>query len=149
MRISEHGLALLKRLEGVRFDAYKDSGGVWTIGYGHTGPDVAPDSVVTPEEAERLLRSDLDRFERAVSGGVTQPINQNQFDAFTIFAYNVGVGAFRRSTALRRFNAGEDPERVVEAMKWFNKIGYRVIQGLVHRREEEANLFLTPPEAFR
>ena len=76
---------------------------------------------------------------------ITAPINENQFGAFVSLAYNIGVGAFKRSSALKRFNAGEG-DRVTEAIRMWKKAGGKTVQGLVNRREAEVALFLMPVE---
>lgn len=145
MQVSETGIELIKHFEGLRLDAYQDVAGIWTIGYGHTGPDVEPGQVITEAEAEALLRQDLDRFERGVSDAVRVDIDQNQFDALVSLAYNIGVSAFRSSTALKRLNRG-DFLGAAEAMTWWNKATIngvrREVLGLVRRRAAEAALFL-------
>ncbi|MHA7871037.1 MAG: lysozyme, partial [Hyphococcus sp.] len=103
MKISESGIALLKRFEGLELEAYQDIAGIWTIGYGHTG-NVQPGQRITEREAEALLRRDLKSREDAVGRAVNVPLNQNEFDALVSFVYNVGANAFRRSTALKRLN---------------------------------------------
>lgn len=149
MRISESGIALLKRFEGLELEAYQDIAGVWTIGYGHTGPDVTPGMRITEREAEALLRRDLKSREDAVSRLVTVPLNQNEFDALVSFVYNVGAEAFRRSTALRRLNRGARLA-AAEALTWWNKatVGgvLREVLGLTRRRAAEKALFMTPVE---
>lgn len=146
MRVSESGVALLKRFEGLELEAYQDIAGVWTIGYGHTGPDVTPGMRITEREAEALLRRDLKSREDAVSRLVTVPLNQNEFDALVSFVYNVGAEAFRRSTALRRLNRGARLA-AADAMTWWNKATVngkkREVLGLTRRRAAEKALFLT------
>jgi lysozyme len=132
----------LKRWEGLRLEAYKDGGGVWTIGYGHT-KGVKPGDTITLEEAKQLLDADLLIYEKAVNSGVKRPITQNQYDAFVSLCYNIGTNGFQGSTALRRFNAG-DIDGAAEALTWWNKDNGKVIQGLVNRRYAEKELFLTP-----
>lgn len=164
MNLSQEGLDHIKQWEGTNIidgmhHAYQDQAGVWTIGYGHTvsaGPPVVEhDLVVTHEEAEDILLRDVSGFERAVSQAVKKPMTQNQYDAFVSFCFNIGGPAFRSSTALRRFNAG-DIEGTAEAMTWFNKVtinGEKVVsKGLVRRRASEVGLFLgerteVPPHA--
>jgi lysozyme len=106
MKISNQGLAILIDREAKRNAAYLDSVGVPTIGVGHTGPEVHMGLVWTDEQVMEALRNDLDRFEQAVNGGVTQELQQHQFDALVSFAFNVGVQAFRQSTMLKRINEG-------------------------------------------
>jgi len=138
--ISDRGLNMLKNFEGVRYKAYRDAVGVWTIGYGHT-KTASPGMSITPAEAERLLRQDLERFEQAVRDRVTVPINQNQFDALVSFAFNVGVGAFRKSTLLKLLNQGNYEGAKNEFKRWVHGGGRR-LAGLVKRRNQEAELFL-------
>jgi lysozyme len=139
-KISDRGLDLLKQFEGVRLKAYRDPVGVWTIGYGHT-ITAEPGMRITREEAERLLRQDLERFEKAVRDRVMVPINQDQFDALVSFAFNVGVGAFRKSTLLRLLNQGNYEGAKDEFKRWVYGGGRR-LAGLVKRRNHEAELFL-------
>lgn len=142
-RTSARGQALLHQFEGFRADAYLDSVGVWTIGYGTTisgGTKVQKGDRVTRAEAERLFQTDLERFEKSVRTLVKVPINQNQFDALVSFTYNVGVNALRTSTLLRYLNAGRYDEAADQFLRW-NKGGGRVIQGLANRRKVERALF--------
>lgn len=144
-RINAAGLALIKRWEGLRLDAYRDVVGVWTVGYGSTGPHVKPGMRITEAEAEQLLKDDLDRFERCVDKFVTVPINDNQFAALVAFAFNVGEGAFRRSTLLRKLNSGDYASVPTQLSRW-NRAGGRVIAGLTNRRAAEAALWNFPTE---
>ena len=143
-RTSDIGIALIKRFEGLRLKAYRDVAGVWTIGYGHTGGQARAGAKVTASEAEALLARDLGRFEEAVRRLVGR-LPQQQFDALVSLSYNIGIGAFARSTALARLKAG-DGRGAAEAIGWWNKatIGgeKRVLPGLVRRRAAEAALFL-------
>lgn len=143
MRLNDAGLGLLKEFEGCRLTAYRDAGGIWTIGYGHTGPDVRRSLTITQQEADALLRYDVQRFERAVDaatrGGRT---TENQFSAMVCLAYNIGEGAFRRSTVLKQHQKGN--YRLAEAafMMWV-KVGKRTLRGLVRRRNAERKLYGT------
>lgn len=137
----------IDRWEGLRLKAYQDVAGVWTIGYGHTGPEVHPGMVITQEEADEFLREDTQEALSAVERYVTHPMTPEQKAVFTSLAFNIGVGGFRKSTALKRFNAG-DIVGAAEAITWWNKARdprtnqLRVVQGLVNRREAERELFL-------
>ena len=97
----------IKNHEGLRLTAYKDGGGVWTIGYGHTGSDVREGLTIPLSEAERLLTRDLRVAEGHVNDAVKVKLTQNQFDALVSFTYNLGGGAFRSSTLLKLLNAGD------------------------------------------
>ena len=144
MRTSERGVDLIKRFEGWRSEAYKDSVGVWTIGYGHTAhagvPHPRAGMRITKEEGERILRKDLVKYEKAVSDALRVKVNQNQFDALVSFCYNVGPGNLRKSSVLRYTNEGRIPE-VPARFKLWNRAGGRVLRGLTLRRTEEAVLF--------
>ena len=153
MRTSQRGIDIIKRWEGVKLVAYFCPANVPTIGIGHTRTvtraDVHAQRRITVEEAERLLSEDLATFERGVLRLCTLPPNQNQFDAFVSLAFNIGLGAFERSTALRRHNEG-DFDAAAGAIEMWNKAtvnGKRVVlRGLVARRADEKALYLTPVE---
>ena len=85
MKISQAGLDLIKQFEGFRSTSYECQAGVWTIGYGTTGPDIKANQTITAEEAEQLLLQDVYYFEAVVSNSLTVLINQNQFDALVSF----------------------------------------------------------------
>jgi len=141
MRINERGLALIERFEGVRLRAYKCPAGVWTIGYGHTGPDVCEGLEISLPRAGELLATDCRRFEEAVSRLVTATMNQSQFDALVSLTYNIGEGALRRSTLLRLVNADpSDPAIRREFLRW-DKAAGATLPGLTRRREAEAELY--------
>jgi lysozyme len=139
---SPRGIDLIKQFEGLRLTAYQDMVGVWTIGYGHTGPDVKPGLTITQQRAEQLLINDLVQFERGVNDLVTVQINQNQFDALVSFTYNLGVGSLQKSTLLRLLNAGSYQPAADEFPRW-NRAGGNVVAGLARRRYAERQLFLT------
>ncbi|MBB4659793.1 lysozyme [Parvularcula dongshanensis] len=149
MKVSEDGRALIRRFEGLALRAYQDAAGVWTIGYGHTGEAARQGSSLGEADAEALLRSDLARFEEGVAERLLVPVDQNQFDALVSLAFNIGLAAFGRSTALRRLNAG-DVVGAASAMTWWNKATVagrkRTLPGLVRRRAAEAALFLSGPD---
>lgn len=132
-------IGLIKQSEGLRTRAYQDSGGVWTIGYGHT-TTARPGQAITAAQAERLLRKDLQRFERVVEEAVVVPISEAQRSALVSFAFNVGEEAFKGSTLLKRLNAGDKAAAAREFQRW-NKVDGRVVPGLSKRREREAELF--------
>lgn len=131
----------IKTAEGLRLTAYKDGGGVWTIGYGHTGSDVREGLTIPLSEAERLLTRDLRVAEGHVNDAVKVKLTQNQFDALVSFVYNVGGGAFRSSTLLKLLNAGDYEGAANQFPRW-NKDNGKVVNGLTNRRHEERELFL-------
>lgn len=107
MKMSESGLKALSLREGVRLKAYKDTKGIWTIGVGHTGPDIKEGLVWTQEKVMQTFATDVQRFEDAVNKGVKVELTQNQFDALVSFVFNVGAGAFAKSTLLKVLNRGD------------------------------------------
>jgi lysozyme len=137
--IGDKGLALIKDFEGRELTAYKDPVGIWTIGYGSTGPHVKPGMTITESEAEALLRKDISRFEAAVNR-LSKKSNQDQFDAMVSLAFNVGEGAFGGSTLLKLHNAGDYAGAANQFGRW-NKAGGRVLAGLTRRRAAEAKLY--------
>jgi len=147
MRINQATIDLVKEFEGLELHAYRDPVGIVTIGYGYTnragfGPGVKMGDVWTEEQAENMLWKGLEVFASEIRPMFKRDATSNQFGAMLSLAYNIGTGAFGKSTALRRFNAGDD-EGAAEALTWFNKAGGRVLRGLVRRREAERALFLT------
>jgi lysozyme len=151
------GVQLVEKLEGLRLTAYRDTGGVWTVGYGHTGPDVPHNTSITQERAEELLMQDLAHAMDAVRGVVEWnsfhlQITQNQFSALVIFAYNVGANAFENSTLAADLGEYDSTDKVytpsiVQELRRWNKVKGVVVQGLVNRREAEIALWNTPDAA--
>jgi GH24 family phage-related lysozyme (muramidase) len=149
----------LKNFEALRLKAYKPTKNekYYTIGYGHYGKDVKPDMTITKEQAESLFRNDLKKFENAVNRNVKVDITQNQFDALVSFTYNLGEGALKSSTLLKKLNAG-DYKGASEEFKRFDKqvkrdkngkpirdakgkVVMETLAGLTKRRKYEADLF--------
>ena len=95
----------------------------------------------TDEEVDQILKNDLNRFERGVGRLITEPLNQNQFDALVCFSFNVGLGNLQASTLRRKLNRGDIEGAGNEFLKW-RKAGGRVLNGLVKRRKDERTLFL-------
>lgn len=141
MKTSEAGRDLIKQFEGVRLNAYLDSGNIPTIGVGHI-QGVKMGDVITMEEADELLSQDLHSAETAVNNGVKVDITQNQFDAMTSLAFNIGNSAFTNSTLLRKLNAHDTATAADQFLVW-NRAGGKVIQGLSNRRAAERKWFLS------
>lgn len=141
-------LKVIKQFEGLSLVPYKDTGGVWTIGYGHKilpseqYYPYGPVKEITVQEADNLLGQDTHTASNAIADYVTVPLTANQKDALTSFAYNVGVNAFAGSTLLKKLNAGDYQGAANEFLKWNHDNGV-VVAGLTARREAERNLFLT------
>lgn len=139
MNISNTGLALIKKYEGLRLTAYKavSTEKYWTIGYGHYGADVTAGMTITEAEAEEYLKKDVATAEKAVSS-IGKPFNQNQFDALVSFTYNCGSGN------LNTLCRDRDIPTIGEKIILYNKAGGIVLNGLVRRRTEEQALYNTP-----
>ena len=139
--MSEKGLALVKSFEGCYLEAYLCPAKVWTIGYGHTD-NVEKGQTITKEEAERLLIKDLAWAENVVEDALKVPVTAHQFDALTSFVFNVGEGAFRKSTLLRELNRGNYDAVPRQLLRW-DKAGKpkRTLKGLTRRRVAEAALW--------
>ena len=142
MKISNTGLDLIKSFEGLSLKSYICPAGVYTIGFGHTGVEVTPNQIISLEEADNLLRKDVNRFETGINSLVTVDLNQSQFDSLVSLSFNIGLGAFKSSTLLRVLNAGQYIEAASQFLRW-NKGGGRVLPGLVRRREAESQLFVS------
>ena len=138
---SEKGQALIKEFEGCRLYSYQCPALIWTIGVGHTGPEVVEGLHITQAVANQMLRDDLKRFEKCISDLIDVPINQDQFDALVSWAFNCGAGAVSESTLRRRLNAGEDVNTVIseELPRWTSG----GMAGLVRRRDAEVRLATT------
>lgn len=135
--------SLVERSEGDVLKAYPDpatGGAPWTIGYGHTGPEVHPGMVITQQEAEAYLEQDLYRVGQQVSKAVRVDLTQDEFDALVCFVYNIGIGNFMKSTMLKLINAGDFAAAAHEFDKWTKAAG-KVMPGLVTRRHNEEDLF--------
>lgn len=149
MQVNESGLALIRKCEGFRGRAYRDAVGVWTIGFGHTSgagaPLVKPEMVIDRNRAAIILAKDVALFAEGVANLVTAELNDNQFSALVSFAYNVGLGNFRKSSVLKAVNAS-DLTAVPRRLALWSKAGGRVLPGLVTRRAAEAALFATAPD---
>jgi lysozyme len=135
MIYSKTGLALTEAFEGVRLVAYQDSGGVWTIGYGHTH-GVYPGMACLPQQAFVWLQSDMMDAQDAVNQLVTVALTQPEFDSLTDFVFNIGATAFARSTLLRLLNAGDYANAANEFERWDLCKG-QVVAGLMRRRQAE------------
>ena len=140
MKTNAAGIALIQQFEGLRLAAYQDVVGVWTIGYGHTGPDVRAGQTITQAQATALLQQDLSRFEAGVSRLVTVPLNGNQFSALVSFSYNLGLGSLQGSTLLRLLNARDYAGAAGQFPLW-DKAGGKALPGLLRRRQAEQALF--------
>jgi lysozyme len=151
MSVNQATIDLIKQFEGCKLTAYQDIVGIWTIGYGTTaaadlGVKPAYGMTITQERAEELLKQGVDTFAAKVDALILAKVNANEFGACVSLAYNIGTGAFSKSTVLRELNAG-NKDRAAAAFKMWNKAGGEIVKGLVNRRNAEVTLFLTPVSA--
>lgn len=142
------GIPLIKRFEGLKLRAYLCPAGIPTCGYGSTfyedGSKVKLGDVITIDRADKLLIHTVAQFERQVKESLKREVNANQLGALTSFAFNVGIGNFRKSTLLRKVNANPNDQTIrAEFMKWIRANG-KVLTGLQRRREAESALYFTP-----
>ena len=139
MHTSEEGIALLRHFEGCKLNAYQDSVGVWTIGYGHT-KGVERGMKISQEEAESMLQQELEHEYEDYISDIDQELTQCQFDALVCWVYNLGPTNLRSSTMLKEIIAG-NMDLVPFQMKRWDKAGGKVLLGLTRRRNAEALLF--------
>ena len=138
MKITTEVFELIKRYEGCLLNAYKDVSGVWTIGYGHTG-NVKSGDVITKAQAEALLISDIEKFERHVDTyDAKYHFNKNQYSALVSFAFN--IGNINQLTKDGTRTITEISKKIPE----YCKAGGRTLPGLVKRRNEEKVIFDRP-----
>ncbi|TNI52945.1 lysozyme [Aeromonas dhakensis] len=145
MKTSQQGgVTVMHHFENCKLKAYPDPGSKngepWTIGWGHTGPEVKPGLVWTQAQADAAFLEDLHRFERDVGSLVKVPLTQGQFDALVSFAYNVGLASLNKSTLLSLLNVGDYAGAALQFHRW-NKNDGQVMRGLTRRRAAEEGLF--------
>lgn len=132
----------IRSWEGCKLQSYQDAGGVWTIGYGYTH-GIYKGMEWPMAKAEGALWAEIDKCASQIESVVTEPLNDNQMQALISFVYNVGFGAFLRSTLIKKLNQGEPKEVVAaEFLKWDHVAG-RVLSGLTERRKYEYDLYLS------
>lgn len=141
MGLGPKGTALIQSFEAFRDEAYQDQRGIWTCGFGHTGPDVIEGTTCTPYQASKWFDQDTQSACKAVLRTVDVPVNQSQFDALASFTFNVGSGSEAHSTLVRVLNAGNYMMAAEQFLRW-NKVNGVVNAGLTRRREAERALFL-------
>jgi lysozyme len=146
MQISKAGLDLICTFEGLKLSPYLDSVNIATIGFGSTfyldGTRVTMnDKPITKEYALDLLKNVVSMFEKEVQKLIKVSVNQNQYDAIICLVYNIGVGAFSKSTLLRLLNDSKYTEAAEQFLRW-DKAGGKPLKGLTNRRVKERELFL-------
>ena len=142
------GIPIIRKYEGLRLQAYLCPAGVFTIGFGSTfyenGSKVQEGDKITIDRADRLLFDIVQKFEISVRGLIKKPLNENQIGALTSFAFNVGIGALKKSVLLKKVNKNPNDTTIRnEFMRWTLVKGKKS-NGLVARREAEADLYFLP-----
>jgi lysozyme len=143
MFFSENAVEIIKQFEGFRGGAYYCPAGKLTIGYGHLiKPTEKFPDFISEEFACELLNSDLVYLEKGLKKLLNISLNQNQFDALMSFSFNLGLGAFQRSTLRMKVNRGEHYLASQEFLRWVyaNK---KIQKGLIFRRNLESYLYLS------
>ena len=146
MKISARGLELIKDFEGFSSTAYLCPAKIPTIGWGNTfyedGTKVKLGDQISKTDALKLLEVIANRdFADKIYPKIKVEVSQSQFDAMVSLAYNIGVGAFLKSTLLKKVNAGDFAGAGEEFLRW-NKANGKELMGLTKRREREKHLFL-------
>lgn len=143
LRISNEGLAFLRRWEGFRPTPYFCAGNKRTIGYGHVLQNNEDYTTISLREAEALLRKDVAKVEAALEKALKEvELTQSQWDALVSFVFNVGIGNFRKSTLLKKLKQGDFKAAADEFLKWTKAEG-KTVRGLQRRREAERQMFLS------
>ena len=158
MILTKKTIKMIKHHEGVRYKPYRDVVHLWTVGCGHLmyndqyklsgkGREAYQlhqndNRRFSEEEVDELLRKDLARFERGVRRFITVSLTDNQYGALISFAFNVGLGNLQRSTLRQKVNREEHEQASKEFLKWV-RAGGKVWKGLVRRRKEESELYLS------
>lgn len=145
MKLNKNGTELMHHFEGCKLDAYLCPAKIPTIGWGNTfyesGRKVKIGETISHERADKLFEWVAESFATQVKQLVKVQLNENQFSALVCFAYNLGVNNLRSSTLLKKVNANpNDPEIFTEFLRW-NKANGIVLNGLVKRRQAEADLY--------
>lgn len=138
------GIELIKKWEGLRLMPYLCPAGIPTIGYGHvmsTRERSGFAAGINEDTAEHLLMKDCDRFILAINRSVQVPLSILQVSSLLSWTFNLGAGNLRSSTMLKKINAEEHGEVPYQIRRW-NKCRGQVLDGLVARREDEAQLYI-------
>lgn len=128
-------------LEGTEYVPYEDIVNVWTVCEGYAGPDVVRNKTYTRAECDALTKRELLAKGRAVLRCTTVPLQQHEYDAYTLFAYNVGETAFCRASLVRKLNAGDRVGACNGLLAW-SYAGGKHVPGLLNRRQYERRLCL-------
>lgn len=146
------GYKLIQNFEGLSLKAYaatesEKQRNIWTIGYGNTtyldGSKVKKGDKITREQADLMFKQTANKFALDVAKLINVCLTQNQFNALVSLAYNIGIGAFKGSTLLKKVNANPNDESIRDEFKRWVRAGGQVLNGLKRRRNEEADLYFS------
>lgn len=147
MKVTQKGIQLIKSFEGCLLNAYQDSVGIWTIGYGATyypnGTKVKIGDKISQQRANELLEYHINLFAKKVLPLLSVDLTENEFSALVSFAFNLGVGALSKSTLLKKVNSNPNDLTIKDEFLRWNKAGGKVLSGLTRRRKAEAELYFT------
>lgn len=127
--------------EGDKRNAYYDIAGVLTVCHGYTGKDIIKTKTYTKQECTALLEKELSVHAKGVLACTNVPLRPNEYDAYTLFAYNVGVKGYCTSSLLKKLNAGDNVGACNGLMQWSYAKG-KYVQGLNNRRAYERQMCL-------
>jgi lysozyme len=145
MKISQNGINLIKEWEGCELRPYKDAANLWTVGIGHLIKDEEWEKYkdgITEQEAEEILRKDINWAESAVNKYIKVELNQNQYDALVSLVFNIGSRAFFESTLLKWVNEPKPAAEIPKQLCRWNRAGGKPLLGLARRRVAESALYL-------
>lgn len=134
-QIDQESLKAIAEREGLRLSAYKDTGGTWTIGFGHTD-GVQQGQTITQEQALAYLEADVATAQDCVESAVKVNLSDNQYGALVSFAYNIGCAAFCKSTLVKNLNSGDYAGVPKQMLRWV-KVNGVTDNGLINRRNSE------------
>jgi len=146
MKVSQNGIELIARFESFSSKPYLCPARVPTIGFGATYYEngirvTMKDKEITKEYAYKLLEFQSNKYAEAINRYIKVKLTQNQFDALVSFVFNIGIGAFQKSTLLRYINEQRSINSIISQFKRWNRGGGGILKGLVKRREIEAELY--------
>jgi lysozyme len=143
MDIGRKGEDLIKSFESCKLTAYRDQRGIWTCGWGATGPDISARTHWTQDQADARFDKDIEIRVKQLNDFLDgAPTTQDQFDALLSLGYNIGMGALKGSTALRKHIIGDHAGAATAILMW-NKTNGQPNKGLTRRREAERKLYLS------
>ena len=144
LMLNQAGINQIKSYEGLRLQSYQDQRGVWTVGYGCTGPGIGPGMSITEEQAESMFADRAREFCHGLDPILPPDLNDNQYSALCSLTYNIGLNAFTGSTLHRKLQEGVRGQGITQELLKWNHVDGVVNPGLTQRRQAEADLFNAP-----